>query len=342
MKPHTQQSKQPKQTKKRTYGEKKTGTGKKKKRYRIRNWREYNEALVNRGKILFWIAEDALRRWNEQNRTGKRGKPKLFSDTAIETALTLRAVFHLPLRQTEGFLASVLEQIGALVTAPDYSTLSIRSRFLSIAVRVRHLSNEPLHLVVDSTGMKVYGEGEWKVRQHGWGKRRTWRKLHIGVDERTGDIMLGEVTGNDTADCEMLKPLLAQLPKDTSLDQVSADGAFDKRICYDALAKQSVLRIAIPPQKNARIWRHGNRNDHPLPRDENLRRIRQIGRKAWKRESGYHRRSIVETAMFRLKTIFTDRVRSTSFVNQCAELMIRLKALNRMSTLGMPLSYIVA
>lgn len=338
MKPYTKPSKQ--STKKRKSGEKRTDKGKKK--YRIRNWKEYNEALVNRGRILFWITEDALRQWKEREKTGRRGKPKVFSDIAIEVALTLRAVFHLPLRQTEGFLGSVLERIGALVKAPDYSTLSIRSRFLSIAVRVRAASTEPLHLVVDSTGMKVYGEGEWKVRQHGWSKRRTWRKLHIGVDERTGDILLGEVTGNDTADCEMLKPLLDTLPKDVSLAHVSADGAFDKRVCYEALAETSVPRITIPPQKNARIWRHGNRSGNPLPRDENLRRIRQIGRKAWKQESGYHRRSIVETAMFRLKTIFTDKLRSLTFANQRAELLIRLKALNRMATLGMPQTYVVA
>src|SRR3989338_9641570 len=232
MKTYTKPSKQ---LEKRKSGEKKTGKGKKK--YRIRNWKEYNEALVNRGRIMFWITEEALRQWKEQNKTGKRGKPKVFSDTAIEVALTLRAVFHLPLRQTEGFLASVLERIGAFVKAPDYSTLSIRSSSLSIAIRVRALRNEPLHIVLDSTGMKVYGEGEWKVRQHGWSKRRTWRKLHIGVDEKTGDILLGEVTGNDTADCEMLEPLLARLPGNSSIAQVSADGAFDKRVCYEALAE---------------------------------------------------------------------------------------------------------
>ena len=340
MKPYTKLSKQTKQSKKHKSGEKKTQEGKKK--YRIRNWKEYNEALVNRGRIMFWVTEEALRQWNEQNKTGKRGKPKVFSDTAIEVALTLRAVFHLPLRQTEGFLASVLERIGAFVKAPDYSTLSIRSSSLSIAIRVRALRNEPLHIVLDSTGMKVYGEGEWKVRQHGWSKRRTWRKLHIGVDEKTGDILLGEVTGNDTADCEMLKPLLAKLPSKASLSQVSADGAFDKRVCYEALAEMSVPCMTIPPQKNARIWRHGNKSGNPLPRDENLRRIRQIGRSAWKRESGYHRRSIVETTMFRLKTIFTDKLRSLTFVNQRAELLIRLKALNRMAMLGMPKAYIVA
>jgi hypothetical protein len=163
------------------------------------------------------------------------------------------------------------------------------------------------------------------------------------VDEKTGDILLGEVTGNDVADCALLKPLLSKLPKNMQLVQVSADGAFDKRICYTALEEMSVPRITIPPQKNAHIWLHGNNGTHPpLPRDNNLRRIRQIGRSAWKNESGYHRRSIAETAMFRLKTIFTDKLRSISFANQRTELMIRLRALNLMATLGMPEVYVVA
>lgn len=313
-----------------------------KKKYRVRNWKEYNEALVNRGKIMFWITEEAMREWKEKNRTGKRGKPKFFSNTAIETALTLKEVFHLPLRQTEGFLASIFQRIGATLKAPDHSTLSIRGETLSISIRVRLVREEPLHIVVDSTGAKVYGEGEWKVRQHGWSKRRTWRKLHIGVDEKTKDILLGEVTTNAVSDGEMLQPLLGQLPEEQEIEQVSADGAFDKRICYEALRGRRVPNISIPPQCNARIMRHGNVHAPPLHRDQNLRRIREIGRKKWKEESGYHRRSIAENAMFRLKTVFTDKVRAVKLVNQRVQLLLRCKALNRMSTLGMPESCIVA
>lgn len=313
-----------------------------KKQYKVRNWREYNQALVDRGKIAFWITDEALRAWQEKQKTGKRGKPKLYSNLAIETALTLREVFHLPLRQVEGFLGSILLKMGSEWKAPDHSTLSLRALTLPVVVRVRAVRNESLHIVVDSTGAKVYGEGEWKVRQHGWSKRRTWKKLHLGIDEETGDILLGEVTGNEAADCEMLTPLLAQIPADTEVLQVSADGAFDRRMCYEALRKRGVKRIAIPPQKNARIWRHGNTEDEWLPRDENLRRIRHIGRKKWEEESGYHRRSIAETTMFRLKTIFTDKVRARREAVQRVELLLRVKALNLMTTLGMPDSYIVA
>lgn len=320
----------------------KSGGNKGKKKYKVRNWKEYNQALVNRGKVLFWITEEAMKNWQEQEGTGKRGKPKQYSDTAIQTALTLQQVFRLPLRATEGFLASILGRIAPPLKAPDHSTLSLRGKTLAVAIRVRPLSSESLHIVVDSTGVKVYGEGEWKVRQHGWSKRRTWKKLHIGVDENTGDILLGEVTGNDTADCEMLTPLLDQLPASVSVGQVSADGAYDKRICYEAFKERGVHQIAVPPQHNARIWKRRNIAGERHPRDENLRRIRQGGRNLWKQESGYHRRSLVETAMFRLKTIFTDKVRSRSFANQRTELLLRCRALNLMTMLGMPDTSLVA
>ena len=318
---------------------KKTGG---KKKYKVRNWREYNQALVNRGKILFWITEEAIREWEEQQKTGKRGKPKQFSDTAIETSLTLSQVFHMPLRATEGFLTDILEKLAPLLKAPDHSTVSIRSKTLSIQIRVRSISRESLHIVVDSTGVKVYGEGEWKVRQHGWSKRRTWKKLHIGVDEHSGDILIGEVTGNDTADCHILAPLLEQLPDDIMIDQLSGDGGYDRRVCYEELQRRNVPHITIPPQHNAKIWQHGNVHAERYARDENLRHIRQIGRKQWKIATNYHRRSLSETGMFRLKTIFGERVSARLFENQRTELLIRCKALNRMTTLGMPESCVVA
>lgn len=320
----------------------KAGGKKGKKKYKVRNWKEYNQALVDRGKILFWITEEAMRKWQEEQKTGKRGKPKQFSNTAIQTAMTLQQVFHLPLRATEGFLASILGKIAPDLKAPDHSTVSIRGKTLPLQIRVRAISGESLHIVTDSTGVKVYGEGEWKVRMHGWSKRRTWRKLHIGVDEGTGDILLGEVTGNDTADCEMLAPLLDQLPEKQPIHQVSLDGAYDKRICYEALKQRGVSHIAIPPQHNAKIWQHRNARAERFARDENLRRIRKVGRKQWKIESAYHRRSLSETVMFRLKTIFGEKISARTFENQRTQLLIRCRALNLMTTLGMPDSYVVA
>ena len=314
-----------------------------KKQYKVRNWREYNQALVNRGSVLFWINEEALQKWQEKKKTGKRGKPRIYSNIAIETALTVQQVFHLPLRGTEGFLPSILKQIGSDRKAPDFSTLSIRGEALTIKIRVRPIpKGEPIHIVVDGSGVKICGEGEWKVRQHGLSKRRTWIKLRIGVNEKTGDILFGEATGNNIADCEMLEPLLQQLPEETIIDQISADGAYDKRICYEALREKKIKHIAIPPQKNAKIWQHGNAKAERLPRDENLRRIREIGKSRWKEESHYHRRSLAETAMFRLKTIFTDKVRARTQANQRTQLLIRFRALNLMTALGMPETYVVA
>jgi len=180
------------------------------------------------------------------------------------------------------------------------------------------------------------------VRQHGWSKRRTWKKLHIGADEKTGDILLGEVTGNDEADCALLAPLPDQLPVSTAVDQVSADRAYDKRVCCEELMRRHVPSIAIPPQHNAKIWQHGNTNAFRLPRDENLRRIRTIGRERWKEAVGYQRRSMAENAFFRLKTIFSDKVRSRTLTRQRTELLLRCRALNLMTMLGMPDAYVVA
>lgn len=161
------------------------------------------------------------------------------------------------------------------------------------------------------------------------------------MDESTGDILLGEVTGNDAADSEMLAPLLSQVPETTVVDQVSTDGAYDKRPCYQALHERHVAHVAIPPQSNARIWRHGNSQGERLARDENLRRIRQVGRQRWKEESGYHRRSLAETTMFRLKTIFGDRVTGRTFAQQRTQLLLRCRALIWMTILGMPKSELV-
>ncbi|BAY24022.1 transposase [Calothrix sp. NIES-2100] len=189
---------------------------------------------------------------------------------------------------------------------------------------------------MDSTGVKVYGEGEWKVRTHGSAKRRTWRKLHLGVDEGTGEILAAVVTTNDVADCEVLTDLLEQI--EHPIDQLSGDGGYDTFDCYDAIASRGA-KATIPPRSNAKIQQHGNCKAPPHPRDENLRACRQVGRKQWKQESGYHRRSLSETAMFRLKIIFGGKLRRRFFDNQAVELFLQCAALNRMIQLGKPDSY---
>jgi len=308
-----------------------------KRTYRLRNWSQYNKALVSRGSLTIWINEDVLCAWNNTARTGKRGKPADYTDIAILCMATLEEVYGLPLRATEGLTRSVVKLLGVELSVPCYTTLCRRRRSLEVELP-RRKKSEPLHMVVDSTGIKVYGEGEWKVRQHGYTRRRTWRKLHLGVDEATHEFIAVVVTTNDFKDSQLLEDLLAQVADEIS--QVSADGAYDSRNCYDAIRDRKA-RAAIPPQKRARIWQHGNTKAERHLRDENLREIRRKGRRAWKRESGYHRRSLAETQVFRVKTIFGERVSARSFDGQAVQMLVRCAALNRMTHLGMPDSYAV-
>lgn len=307
---------------------------KKKTTYRIRNWQEYNAALRQRGSLTFWISDEAVQNWMTKEKTGQPGASPTYTDLAIETMATVQAIYHLAGRQTQGLLQSVFGLLKLDLTAPDHSTLSRRRSQLTVTLPVTAVS-QPRHVVVDSTGVKVYGEGEWKVRQHGWSKRRTWRKLHLCVDEATREILSVCASTNNVSDAEMLLVLLADLEGEVA--QVSADGAYDQRQCYDAI-NQHQARAAIPPRKGAKIWRHGNTKAERHVRDENLRRVRQVGKKKWKQESGYHRRSLAETCVFRYKQIFGDRLQSRKIANQFTEMFLKCAALNRMTHLGMPVS----
>lgn len=305
--------------------------------YRLRNWKEYNSALVKRGSLTIWIDEDSIKAWQHPPLSVKRGRPRTYPDTAILAMASVAEVYNLPLRATQGLLSSVIKLMKLTLPVPDYTTLSRRRKELKVELP-RRPTAEAVHLVVDSTGVKVYGEGEWKVRQHGYSRRRTWRKLHLAADEATGEIVAAVVTTNSFKDSQVLPDLLEQI--EDAIAQVTADGAYDSRNCYLLISERSA-RAAIPPQKRARVWQHGNSLRERLPRDEKVRRIRQIGRAAWKRESKYHRRSLAETQMFRLKTIFGEHVRARSFEGQAAQMLTRCAVLNRMTHLGMPDSYAV-
>jgi hypothetical protein len=272
--------------------------------YRIRNWSEDSAGLKQRGSLTFWIEESILEKWVVEALSGKPGASVLYSDLAIQTMATLKAVYRLAGRQCQGFLESIFKVMGIDLPVPDHSTLSRRLGQLSVELPVVPKEGAR-HVVVDSTGVKVYGEGEWKTRQHGVSKRRTWRKLHLGIDEATGEIVAAMVTTNDIADGEVLEELLEQI--EGEIEQVSGDGAYDHRHCYDAISGCEAKPV-IPPRKNAVIWQHGNCKAPPHPRDENLRAIRKQGRKRWKEQSNYHRRSLAETTNFRFKTIFGDRL----------------------------------
>ena len=257
-----------------------------------------------------------------------------YSDLAIATMSTMGSVMHLPSRQTAGFMASLFQLMGVMLPVPDYTTVSRRLGKLSIALPVVEGGGER-HVVVDSTGVKVYGEGEWKVRQHGYSKRRTWRKLHLAVDEATGEILAAVVSTNNVSDDEAFSDLMDSI--EGEIEAVSADGAYDKRKCYDAIAERGA-QAQIPPREDAQYW-EAEGDTHA--RNQTLNRIEAVGRAEWKRESGYHRRSLAETMMFRFKSIFGNTCSRRTVDNQAAELLLACAALNRMTHLGMPDSYVL-
>jgi IS5 family transposase len=307
------------------------------KAYRLRNWKHYNAALVSRGSLTVWFADDLLNDWLNHQKSGKRGASNTYTDTAILTLASLQEIYHLPLRQTQGLVQSLLDLLKLKLPVPDYTVLCRRRRHLDIELP-RQKKAAPLHLVVDATGVKIFGEGEWKVRQYSYSKRRTWRKLHLGCDEATGEIVAAIVTDNAVADAAVFDELLEQVGGD--IEQVSGDGGYDKHSCYAAI-KGRGARAAIPPRKGARIWQHGNRRGEKLARDENLRRIRQVGKKQWQAEVKYHRRSLAENQIFRLKLVFGEKVAARSFAGQAAQLLVRCRVMNQMTHLGMPDSYAV-
>jgi len=302
--------------------------------YQIRNWSAYNAALKQRGSLTVWVDEEVLSGWANTEKSGKRGASRTYSDLAIATMSTMGSVMHLRGRQTEGFMTSLFQLMGVDLPVPDHSTVSRRLGKLSLTLPVVEGAG-PRHVVVDSTGVKVYGEGEWKVRQHGYSKRRTWRKLHLGVDESTGEILAGVVSTNNVSDDEAFGDLLDGIEGD--IETVSADGAYDKRKCYDAIAERNA-QANIPPREDAQYW---DKEGESHTRNQTLNRIEAVGRTEWKRESGYHRRSLAETMMFRFKTIFGETCSRRTFENQAAELLLACAALNRMTHLGMPDSYVL-
>jgi len=305
----------------------------KKSLYRIRNWKQYNASLVARGSITVWLSDDAKAGWLHRG-PQQQGHPVIFSDSAIETALTIRAVYHLPLRQTEGFLLSIMDLLGSTLPVPDYTTICKRAGDLLVDLPVRGTApGERIHIVIDSTGLKVYGEGEWKVKIHGKSKRRAWRKLHLGVNPCTGEVEAEELTEAYADDAKRVEGLLAQI--DQEIDLAAFDGAYDEHKIH-ALLQERGAKGLIPTSKDARIRKRGNATGPPLPRDEILRAIRRLGRAEWKRQSGYHMRSLVENAMYRQKTIFGSSLRSRCFKNQKIEARIRCRAMNIMTHLGMP------
>lgn len=306
-----------------------------KQEYRLTNWAEYNRALENRGNITFIIDDEVIQNWYSDS-PAQRGAQQVYSDICIEAIMMIKTVFRLPYRQTRGFTVGLLQLMGlSELKVPSFTQINRRFRCLDIAA-FDIPSSGPITIAIDSTGVKVYGEGEWKCRKHGWSKRRTWRKLHLGVDPDTGFIHGHVTTTNSESDESQVEDLLDQV--DAAIDEVYLDGAYDAQSCYDGLIERDIHPI-IPPQKGAVEWYWDEPGDHPdYPRNVAVRRVNEIGRAEWKQEVGYHRRSLSETAMFRYKTIFGSQHYSRSLSTQVQENKMKIKALNQMTAHGMPIS----
>ena len=306
-------------------------------RYKVRNWRAYDEALRNRGSLTIWFTPEALADWRARPRT-TRGGQALYSAVAIETALTLRCVFRLGLRQAEGLMGSIMAILGVDLPVPDHSTLSRRACGLSVPRWPRQDSGG-LHLIVDSTGLRLRGAGEWLSEKHGTIKRRAWRKLHIGLDAATGEIACFELTDKDVDDAGRIEALLQQV--DRPLEWLMGDGAYDADGARKSVRDHSSgARYIAPPRKGAALGPTAGRA--PTQRDRDIQMIQAHGRMHWQKLSGYNRRSRIEAELSRFKRVIGDGLRSRHDERRTTEVKIAVKALNRMTRLGRPDSVKIA
>ena len=299
-------------------------------RYKTTNWSSYNDRLKRRGSLSIWFDPEMV--WVPPP-SGKRGRQQNYSDAAIQACLTLKVLFGLPLRQATGFVQSLLQLIGLDWAVPDFSTLCRRQRTLKVSLPYRG-GTGPLNLLIDSTGIKAEGEGEWNARKHGGSKRRIWRKIHIGIDEETLEVRAVEVTGSNIGDAPVLPDLLNQIPPHQDIGSVTADGAYDTRKCHEAIAARNAHAV-IPPRKNAKPWRPTSAG--AIARNDAVSAQRYLGRTLWRRWSGYHRRSRVETKMHCLK-LMGQSLMARDFDRQVAEIQIRIAILNRYTALGIPVT----
>jgi hypothetical protein len=308
----------------------------KKLNYRIRNWSDYNKALEQRGSITLWFSDETIKGWRENKSTGKKGRPRIYSADAILCVLMIRAVYHLPLRAVRGFVASLITLLALGLPVPCYTRICRRAK--ELGQELTKLSRKrPTDIVFDSTGVKVYGEGEWKVRQHGKAKRRTWRKIHLSVCPDSHEIILSELTLSNKADDLVASQMIPKLPK--SVKTTYGDGAYDRQAFYRSSYVRGIDPV-VPPRRGGRL---SQETDKPWmkKRNDNLKVIQGLGgdneaRQLWKKLSGYHRRSLAETAMYRFKRSFGGDFRSRKLDYQRAELYAKSLAMNRMTELGMP------
>jgi len=318
-------------------------------RRKVVNWREYDESLRRRGSLTVWFSDEAIRAWEAAPRTGRGGQPE-YSALAILTALTFKAVFRLPYRQTEGLIGSVIGLLGLDLAVPDHSTLCRRAETLEVprpkprgtgvgtgdsddAGDGADGGAEPLHLLVDSTGLKLVGAGEWLVEKHGTKRRRSWRKMHLGVDADTGRIVAATLTDRDEDDAAQIAPLLDQVAEPVAA--ITADGAYDQESVYaDAAARHPEADVVVPPRATAVPG--PTAETAPTRRDCHLRLIAEKGRMGWQKASGYNARARAEAAVSRYKRVIGDGLHSRTDRRRVTEVNVGVHALNRMLDLGRP------
>jgi hypothetical protein len=311
-----------------------------KKAYRVRNWKDYNKSLVQRGSLTFWFSEEVIHEWQSCSKgAGTHGNQK-YAEMVIICGLTIRQLFRLPLRATEGMMGSIARLMKLNVLVPNYSTLCRRGKTVKVDLKGKQTS-QARHVLVDSTGIQVVGESEWKHFKYGVtrSKYQVWRKLHIAIDAANQDVLAATVTESVRLDGNYLAGLVDEI--EGPIRQITGDGAYDKKSCYQAAYKRKAKPV-FPPQHNACIERNKYKKDPALAaRDQAILSIgrgegREVRLNEWKKNNDYHKRSLIETTMFRMKTIFGDQIRSRSAENQRTDLLIRCYAINRINQLGLP------
>src|SRR3954452_23249775 len=301
-----------------------------KQRYRVTNWAQYDASLRQRGSLTVWFTEEAMAAWRAEPRTTRGGQAH-YSALAIRTALTLRAVFRLALRQTEGLIASILQLLGLDLAVPDHSPLSRRAETLEVPQL--KAGSAPVHLLVDSTGLQLCGPGEWLVEKHGTKTRRSWRKLHLGVDADTGQIVATVLTTPDVDDGSQAGPLLDQVAGPVA--SFTGDGAYDQDGVYASVAERPPEgAVVVPPRATA--VPSETAESAPTQRDRHLQHIAEHGRMAWQKASGYTKRARAEAAIGRWKQVIGDRLRAHTDERRATEVDVAVYVLNRMQDLGRP------
>jgi hypothetical protein len=314
---------------------------------RVTNWRDYDESLRRRGSLTVWFSDEAVEAWEAERRTSRGGQPE-YSDLAILTALTFKAVFRLAYRQTEGLIGSVIRLLSLDLPVPDHTTLSRRAETLEVprpkprgdgAGGGAGRDTGPMHRLVDSTGLKLYGAGEWLVEKHGAKRRRSWRKMHLGVDARTGRIVAATLTDRGEDDASQVGPLLDQVADPVA--SVTADGAYDQDGVYaDVAERHPEAEVVVPPRATA--VPSATAETAPTQRDRHLQLIAEKGRMGWQKATGYNARARAEAAISRYKRVIGDGLHSRTDRRRVTEVNVGVHALNRMLELGRPESVRIA